>query len=116
MYVCMYACMYVCRHTCLCICPPPPPPPPSPYLTWYGLVGVGEGRACVDRGRGSWRMGCCCGGGQGSQRGPGSYASHKRCNVARAAVFVSLDLYCIPTPNPKPRLNAGFKLNRNRQP
>ena len=65
-------------------------PPPPPMVKGGG---GGSGRLCG-----------VLGGGQGSQRGPGSYASPTQAiNPLTEGVFLPLHL----TPNPKPRLNAN---------
>ena len=55
-------------------------------MVWSGR---GGGVACAEKGRSGWVLG----GGQGSQRGPGSYASHKLYNIGRVPVFINLNWY-----------------------
>ena len=72
---------------------PGPPPPPPNGMVWQGWGG-GAG-VCREWSAG-W-VGCCCGRPwvTGSQRGPGSYASHKPYNVGRVPVLINLNLYLI---------------------
>ena len=78
-------------------CPPPP-------MVWSGR----GGGACAETGGGLELPpagGVVLG---GRPRKP--FASRIPYNVARAPVLINLNLYFLnPTPNPKPRLNAGSK-------
>ena len=67
--------------------------PPRAAGQWYGLVGL----ACANRGRGpTLPINVVVVLGR-----PGSHASHKPHNVARAPVFLNFNLYAKPDTQPE---------------